>query len=115
MENQIVDAVTLGEAVAEMDFSMISLFLRADFVVKSVIIILLLASLWCWAIIFEKLSGIRRLNKRSQEFEHAFWSGGSLDDLYDRISTQPQDPMSAIFVAADHSKKLLIFSNCYYH
>ena len=43
---------------------------------------------------------VRRLNKRSQDFEHAFWSGGSLDDLYDRISAQPQDPMSSIFVAA---------------
>ena len=100
MENQIVDAVTLGGPVAELDFSMFSLFLRADLVVKSVIVILLFASLWCWAIIFDKLSSLRRLNKRSQEFEHAFWSGGSLDDLYDRIAAQPQDPMSAIFVAA---------------
>lgn len=100
MENQIVDAVTLGGSAADLDFSMISLFLRADLVVKSVIIILLLASVWCWAIIFDKWFGMRRLNKRSNEFEQAFWSGGSLDDLYDRISAQPRDPMSAVFVAA---------------
>ncbi|MDD9875879.1 MAG: protein TolQ [Magnetovibrio sp.] len=100
MENQIVDAVTLGGSVAEMDFSMISLFLRADLVVKTVIVILLLASVWCWAIIFDKWFGLRRLNKRSDEFEQAFWSGASLDDLYDRISAQPRDPMSAVFVAA---------------
>ena len=95
MENQIVDAVTLGGSVADLDFSMISLFLRADLVVKSVIILLLLASLWCWAIIFEKWIGMRRLNKRSSAFERAFWSGPSLDDLYDRIAAQPHDPMHA--------------------
>ncbi len=100
MENQIVDAVTLGGPVIELDFSIMSLFLRADLVVKSVIIILLLASVWCWAIIFDKLAGLRRLNKRSKEFENTFWSGGSLDDLYDRLASQPGDPMSAIFVAA---------------
>jgi len=100
MENQIVDTVTLGGSMADMDFSMISLFLRADLVVKSVIVILLLASVWCWAIIFDKWIGLRRLNKRSNDFEQAFWSGGSLDDLYDRISAQPRDSMSAVFVAA---------------
>ena len=100
MENQIVDAVTMGGSAVDLDFSMISLFLRADLVVKSVIILLLLASLWCWAIIFEKWIGMRRLNKRSSEFEKAFWSGASLDDLYDRIAAQPHDPMSMVFVAA---------------
>ena len=100
MENQIVDAVTLGGSVADMDFSMVSLFMRADLIVKSVIVILLLASFWCWAIIFEKWFGMRRLNKRSNDFEKAFWSGSSLDDLYDRISVQPRDAMSAVFVAA---------------
>ena len=100
MENQIVDAVTLGGSVGVADFSMLSLFLRADLIVKSVIVILLLASVWCWAIIFEKVFGLRRLNKRSSDFEQAFWSGQSLDDLYDRISSQPRDPMSSVFVAA---------------
>ena len=100
MENQIVDTVTLGGSVADMDFSMISLFLRADLVVKSVIIILMLASVWCWAIIFQKSFAMHRLNKRSNEFEKAFWSGNSLDDLFDRISQQPRDPMSAVFAAA---------------
>ncbi len=100
MENQIVDAITLGGSVGEADFSMLSLFLRADLIVKSVIIMLLLASLWCWAIIIEKVFGIRRLNKRSSDFEQAFWSGQSLDELYDRISSHPRDPMSSVFVAA---------------
>ena len=100
MENQIIEAATLGGSVANLDFSILSLFLRADPVVKAVIILLLLASIWCWAIIFDKLTGLRRLNARSTEFEQAFWSGNSLDDLYERISNQPRDPMSAVFVSA---------------
>jgi biopolymer transport protein TolQ len=100
MENQIIEAATLGGSVANLDFSILSLFLRADPVVKAVIILLLLASIWCWAIIFDKLRGLRRLNARSTEFEQAFWSGNSLDDLYERISNQPRDPMSAVFVSA---------------
>ena len=102
MENQIIEAATLGGSVANLDFSILSLFLRADPVVKAVIILLLLASIWCWAIIFGKLMGLRRLNTRSTEFEQAFWSGNSLDDLYERISNQPRDPMSAVFVSAMH-------------
>jgi biopolymer transport protein TolQ len=100
MENNIIDTVTLGGSVAAMDFSVWSLFLRADAIVKAVIIILLLASIWCWAIIFEKLVGLRRLNARASEFEQSFWSGISLDDLYDRIGAQPRDPMTAVFVVA---------------
>jgi biopolymer transport protein TolQ len=100
MENQIIEAATLGGSVANLDFSILSLFLRADPVVKAVIILLLLASIWCWAIIFDKLTGLRRLNARSTEFEQAFWSGNSLNDLYERISNQPRDPMSAVFVSA---------------
>ena len=100
MDNQVVEAVTLAGAIGDNDFSIFALFLRADFVVKSVVVVLLFGSVWCWAIIFQKLLGIKRLNSRSSEFEKAFWSGSALDDLYERISTQPQDPMSAVFVAA---------------
>ncbi len=100
MENSVIDAVTLGGSVGELDFSMISLFLRADLIVKSVIVILLLASIWCWAIIFEKILGLRKLNAGAAKFEQAFWSGVSLDDLYNRTGAQPKDPMSAVFIAA---------------
>ncbi len=82
------------------DLSMWSLFLQADLVVKAVIVALLLASVWCWAIIFEKFFRLRRLNKQANAFESSFWSGGAIDDLYDRMGAQPQDPMSAVFVAA---------------
>lgn len=82
------------------DLSMWSLFWRADLVVKAVILVLLCASVWCWAIIFEKYFRLRRLNTKASEFESAFWSGGAIDDLYDQVGSQPPDPMSAVFVAA---------------
>jgi biopolymer transport protein TolQ len=100
MENSIIDATTLGGSVGDLDFSMLSLFTRADLVVKSVIVVLLLASIWCWAIIVEKLLGMRKLNSAASNFEQAFWSGVTLDELYSRTGAQPKDPMTAVFVAA---------------
>jgi biopolymer transport protein TolQ len=100
MENSVISAVTLGGSVGDLDFSMISLFLRADLIVKSVIVILILASIWCWAIIVEKVLGLRKLNAGADKFEQAFWSGVSLDELYNRTGAQPKDPMSAVFIAA---------------
>jgi biopolymer transport protein TolQ len=82
------------------DLSVWGLFLQADWIVKSVMIFLILASIWSWAIIFDKIIRIRRLREQARQFEEAFWSGGSLEDLYDRISNRPADPMSSIFVAA---------------
>ncbi|MBT6407592.1 MAG: protein TolQ [Rhodospirillaceae bacterium] len=95
-----MDSVTLAGSVADIDFSVWSLFMRSDLIVKSVIIVLLLASIWCWAIIFEKLLGIRKLNAGASQFEQSFWSGVSLDDLYSRTGNRPGDPMTAVFVAA---------------
>src|SRR3546814_11054369 len=63
-------------------------------------LLLLLASFWSWAISFEKVLRLRRLKERAGQFEEAFWSGGSLDDLYDRLDNRPPDPMSSIFVSA---------------
>jgi len=100
MEQSAVDAATLAGSVANMNFSVWSLFVRADWIVKAVMILLVLASVWCWAIIFEKVLGLKRLNEGADEFEAVFWSGGSLDQLYDRIGAQPREPMSAVFVAA---------------
>jgi biopolymer transport protein TolQ len=58
------------------------------------------ASIWCWTIIFDKWLRLRSLFRRADQFEEAFWSGGSLEELYDRIGARPLDPMSSIFVAA---------------
>ena len=100
MENSIIDAATLSGSVGDLDFSLLSLFMRADLVVKSVIIMLLLASVWCWAIIIEKLLVMRKLNSKASNFEQIFWSGVSLDELYNRTGSPPKDPMTAVFVAA---------------
>ncbi|MBI2299737.1 MAG: MFS transporter, partial [Armatimonadetes bacterium] len=90
----------LAGSVAEHDLSMWALFMRADIIVKFVMIALIGASFWCWAIIFDKLMRLRALWLRAEQFEESFWSGGSLEELYDRIGARPLDPMSAIFVAA---------------
>ena len=99
MENLAVDTLNLPGS-ATYDLTIWGLFLEADIVVKVVIVVLIAASFWTWAIIFEKVINLRRLRGRADQFEEAFWSGGSLDDLYDRIDKRPPDPMSAIFVSA---------------
>jgi biopolymer transport protein TolQ len=86
--------------MATHDFSMWGLFMQADLIVKSVMMMLFGLSIWCWAIIIEKFVRLRRLNGAASKFEDSFWSGGSLDTLYDKIGGTPQDPMSAVFGAA---------------
>jgi biopolymer transport protein TolQ len=95
MEQAVVDG-GLGQS----QLTLWSLFLAADWVVKSVMLVLLIASIWCWAIIFDKIFRFRRLQKAANRFEDAFWSGGSLEELYDRVGQQPSDPMTAVFSAA---------------
>ena len=82
------------------DFSMFSLFLRADLVVKSVIIILILSSIYSWHIIVEKLVRIKRLIKLDKEFDEIFWSGNSFEDLYETFNYNQNDPKSKIFCSA---------------
>jgi biopolymer transport protein TolQ len=93
------NAVGLPSAASH-DLSVWTLFLQADWIVKGVMLFLLGASIWSWAIIFDKIIRLRRLREQARQFEEAFWSGGSLEELYDRISNRPTDPMSSIFVAA---------------
>ena len=99
MEQRIVDSVQLAGS-ANTDLSIIGLFLASDPIVKAVMIGLMLASVWSWAIIIEKVLRVRRLRSRARSFEDSFWSGGSLEDLYDRIGNAPPDPMSVVFTAA---------------
>ena len=97
-----MEEITVAGSIAaeSVDFSMLSLFLRADFVVKSVIIILILASLYSWTIIIAKLIRIKQLKKLEKEFEDIFWSGNSFEDLYETLNFNKQDPKSKIFCAA---------------
>ena len=66
---------------------MFDLFLQSDSIVKLVMLILLVASFWSWAVIFDKVLRLRRLQQAAASFEDTFWSGGSLDDLYDRVGS----------------------------
>ncbi len=96
--DRTVNAVNL--AAANSDLSLWGLFLQADIVVKLVIVGLLAASVWVWAIVFEKFSALRRANQAADSFEDQFWSGGSLDELYDAEGTKPAHPLAAVFGAA---------------
>jgi len=92
--------ITGSIAAESIDFSMLSLFLRADLVVKSVIIILILASLYSWTIIVSKLIRMRQLKQLENEFEEIFWSGNSFEDLYETLNFNDKDPKSKIFCSA---------------
>jgi biopolymer transport protein TolQ len=96
--DQAVNAVNLGSV--GVNLSIWGLFLEADIIVKFVILGLLGASIWVWAIIFEKWSALRRVNGAADSFEGRFWSGGSLDALYDEEGQAPTHPMAAVFSAA---------------
>lgn len=100
METEVVNSVALGGSVEAVNLSIWGLFWSAHWIVKLVILVLLFASIWCWTIIFYKLGELRRTRSRSAKFEDSFWSGGSLDDLYDQISQRPSNPMAAVFSAA---------------
>lgn len=83
----------------EIDFSLLALFARATITVKIVMIILVLASFWSWAIIIQKSLNYRRARAEAAEFDAAFWSGEPLDELFDRIGPQPATPPERVFSA----------------
>ena len=80
-----MESVDSFVAHSSSDLSIWGLFLMADPLVKSVMMLLVLASIWCWAIIVEKINSVRHERRNSDAFEDAFWSGGSADALYDEI------------------------------
>ncbi len=79
------------------DFSILKLFIRADVIVKSVIIILIAASIFSWAIIFEKIRLFKKINKSSEEFEQKFWKSKSAEFFYNNLPTNLTDPMANLF------------------
>ncbi|PPR45770.1 MAG: Biopolymer transport protein ExbB [Alphaproteobacteria bacterium MarineAlpha5_Bin8] len=97
-----METVVTSEAIssAAIDFSLLSLFLRADLVVKSVIIILALASIYSWTIIIAKLIKMKKLRQLENEFDEIFWSGNSFEDLYETFNYNQEDPKSKIYCAA---------------
>lgn len=79
------------------NYSFWDMFMSSDLMVKGVTIILLFCSVWGWAIIFGKYVAIKKLNHRSNKFEDSFWSGESLEKLYERVQSRAHDPMTIIF------------------
>ncbi len=102
-QSQTLDA-PLGVASAHSgdvasSFSVIPMFMRADYVVKAVMILLLAASLWSWTIIFNKLMLLGGLKRKAKRFEKLFWSGQSLDELYQQFAAHNDHPLAAMFIA----------------
>ncbi|NIJ40467.1 biopolymer transport protein TolQ [Parvibaculum indicum] len=89
-----------GVDAVPVDFSVWGLFMRADVIVKIVMLGLLFASVWSWAIIFDKWWRFGRVERRADQFERIFWSGRSLDDLYQEMGHRPEHPLSTLFIAA---------------
>ena len=79
------------------DFSILQLFIRADIIVKSVIIILIVSSIYSWAIIFEKIKLFKKINSSSQDFENKFWKSKSAESFYNNLPANVEDPMTNVF------------------
>ena len=98
MEQEVATQVVgLGGAT---DFSLIQLFLRADFIVKSVIIILIAASVYSWALIFEKYKLFKKIDKSTTSFEEKFWKSRSAESFYNTLTNKNKDPIATIFQSA---------------
>jgi biopolymer transport protein TolQ len=93
-------ATKLHTTVTTLDTSMWALFLRAEFIVQLVIVSLVVASVWSWAIIISKTRRLKQLNAAADEFEEIFWSAGSLESLYQRVNGKANDPLTSMFCAA---------------
>jgi biopolymer transport protein TolQ len=79
------------------DFSLINLFLKADIIVKTVIISLIACSIYSWAIIFDKIKMFKKINLSSEEFEEKFWRSKSAETFYNSLPSDVEDPMTSLF------------------
>ena len=79
------------------DFSLMSLFIRADIVVKTVIVLLIVCSIYSWAVIIEKFRLFKKINQSTEEFETKFWNSKSAESFYNNLPANIQDPMALIF------------------
>jgi len=98
MEQEVATQVVgLGGST---DFSLIQLFLRADFIVKAVIIILIASSVYSWALIFEKYKLFKKIDKSTTNFEEKFWKSKSAESFYNSLTNRDKDPIANIFQMA---------------
>lgn len=93
------EAALAAPQAAAIDFSILAMFQRATWVVQAVMLMLVLASFWSWAVIFDKVLVFRRLMGQSSRFEDQFWSGKPLDELFERIGDQAKTPIERVFTA----------------
>ena len=84
------------------DFSILKLFVRADIIVKSVIIILIACSIYSWAVIIEKIKLFKKINSSSEDFENKFWKSKSAENFYNNLPSKTEDPMSRVFIDSMH-------------
>ncbi len=97
---QGVNATTLAGTSPMHDLTMWGMFIQADWIVKAVMLLLILASFWCWAIIFEKYFMFRNVKAKAARFENEFWSSEALDKFYEKSKKRANHPIAIIFVAA---------------
>ena len=98
MEQEVAtQVVALGGST---DFSLIQLFIRADIIVKSVIIILIAASVYSWALIFEKYKLFKKIDKTTTSFEEKFWKSRSAESFFNTLTNREKDPVANIFQTA---------------
>jgi len=95
-----MDISLIQQGMVETDFSFMSLFLRADIVVKITMGVLVFASIWSWAIIIDRQFSFMGLNNKANKFEKTFWAGRSLDEMFEQVSERPNNPMARVFMSA---------------
>lgn len=98
MDDNVIEAIDLGGTAP--NFTVWGMFSQADIIVQIVMLMLVIASFWSWVIIVEKFLKIRRTAEKANAFEETFWSGNSLDDLYERTREMPDHPLALVFIAA---------------
>lgn len=110
MQIEDVTATELAGSV-HIDFSLWGMFAQADFIVQAVMLLLILASMWSWSIIYKTQKRVAFAKRCGDGFEDEFWSGSSLEDLYSRLKEDPYHPMAAVFVTAMREWKRSVRAN----
>ncbi|MFO1073057.1 MAG: protein TolQ [Geminicoccaceae bacterium] len=98
MNDTAITAVGLADAATGLNYW--AMFLNADLMIKGVMLLLVVASVWCWAVIFDKTVRIGRLRRQANAFERTFWSGAALDELYHKLAQRVSHPMAMMFASA---------------
>ena len=98
MNNEMLNVA--ANNIAADNMSIFSLLSSADLVSKTVMLLLVMASIWSWTVIFEKILHLRRVKKKINDFESLFWSGQVLDQLYENVKSSIDNPLAAIFINA---------------